>query len=426
MTTFPKAPGVYIDEVDELSFSISSATTAVPVFAISQTKNHPWWETIQQPLRIPSFSEFASYVLGAVNAQPQSALSLQPNMRSLGGVRHWPGLASLAKTDGAGAFGNEAEWSRPLAPALRAYFDNGGGYCYLCPYDQLADAVPQMDDVTLIVQAGEPAAAAVIQQICTPGSMLFGLLDGPKEGTLEEAYPEMTPSDCAAIYYPWLKADWHICGRDGSLIDKQNIHLVAPSAVVAGLMCKTDRQRGVWKAPANISISAGLIPTVKIGDKTQALYTSPNKSTLSVNMIRSFPGRGTQVWGARTMSASGNSWSYIPVRRTFDMVERDIGRVLESVLFESNGLALWGKLRSTIDNYLFNLWQKGAFFGATPDKGYSIDVGAGVTMTQAEIENGILKVRIGLAVVRPAEYVILEFTQQVANDNCDESVASTA
>ncbi|QPT15767.1 phage tail sheath family protein [Serratia rubidaea] len=377
------APGVYIEEVDGLSLSVSSSATAVPVFALSEAKDHPWWETTQQPLCINSFSE----------------------------------LVSLAKTDGASMFGNEGEWSRPLAPALRAYFANGGGYCYLCPYDQLADAVPQMNDVTLVVQGGEPAATAAIQQICTPGSMLFGLLDGPKEETLESAYPEMTPSDCTAIYYPWLGADWHLTDRDGTPIDQQDIHLVAPSAVVAGLMCKTDLQIGVWKAPSNVPISAGLSPVVKIGGAMQALYTSPDKTTLSVNMIRSFPGHGTLVSGARTMGVSGSNWGYISVRRTCDMVERDIGRALESVLFEPNGPATWEVVRAFIDNYLFNLWRQGALYGETPNSAYFIHIGENITMAQADIVSGILRVRIGLAVVRPAEYMILEFTQQVANGN---------
>ncbi|AGB82538.1 phage tail sheath protein FI [Serratia sp. FGI94] len=409
MITFPKAPGVYIDEFEGLSLSVSSATTAVPVFALSQTNDHPWWETIQQPLRIHSFSEFERYVLGAVNDQPQSALSLQPN-RNLAGGRYWPSLASLAKIDGAGAFGNEAEWSQPLAPALRAYFDNGGGYCYLCPYDQLADAVPQMNDVTLIVQAGEPAAAAVIQQICTPGSMLFGLLDGPKEETLESVYPKMPPSEHTAVYYPWLAADWHLNDRDGSPIDRQDIHLVAPSAVVAGLICKADSQRGVWKAPTNIPISAGLIPTVNVEDKTQALYTSPDQNTLSVNMIRSFPGRGTLVWGARTMGVSGSHWGYISVRRTCDMVERDIRNMLAPVAFEPNSAATWQSVTAAINNYLYTLWKKGGLCGNTPESAYRVEL----AIEDNNIDNGILRVRVGLAALRPVEFIYLEFTQDIA------------
>lgn len=413
-------PGVYIEEIDGLSLSISSSLTAVPVFALPRAQEVPWWGEIEKPLRINSFTEFERYAAGTTSAQPQNARSLQLNTaanifwpRGRRDTWRWPTLASLAKMSGASAFGGGIEWDQPLAPALRAYFENGGGYCYICPYDKLVEFVPGMSDVTLVVQAGEPAATAAIQQICTPASMKFGLLDGPREETLEEAYPDMTASDCTALYYPWLAADWRVNDPEGLVIDKENIHLVAPSAVVAGLMCTVDRERGVWKAPANVAVKGGLRPVVKIGNRMQDIYTQPNK--IAVNMIRDFEGRGTQVWGARTMTVSGNSWLYVPVRRLFDMVERDIKSALQSVLFEPNGPATWEIVRASIDNYLFNLWKLGAFSGASPQLSYFVRVGAGITMNQHDIDAGILRVSIGLAAVRPAEYIVLEFTQQVAS-----------
>ncbi|MGP2966204.1 phage tail sheath family protein [Serratia marcescens] len=413
-------PGVYIEEIDGLSLSISSSLTAVPVFALPHSDNVPWWDEIEKPLRINSFTEFERYAAGTASIPSQNARSLQLNMaanifwpRGRRNSWRWPTLASLAKTSGVSTFGEGIQWDQPLAPALRAYFENGGGYCYICPYDKLVDFVPGMSDVTLVVQAGVPDATAPIQQICTPGSMKFGLLDGPRVEKLEDVYGDMDASDSTAIYYPWLAADWRVNGPDGFPIDKKDIHLVAPSAVVAGLMCTVDRERGVWKAPANVAVKGGLRPVVKVGNRMQDTYTQPNK--IAVNMIRDFEGRGTQVWGARTMTVSGSSWLYIPVRRLFDMAERDIKSALQSVVFEPNGPATWEIVRASVDNYLFNLWRLGAFSGASPQLSYFVRVGAGITMSQHDIEAGILRVSIGLAAVRPAEYIVLEFTQQVAS-----------
>ncbi|BEM38661.1 hypothetical protein SME10J_46870 [Serratia marcescens] len=413
-------PGVYIKEIDGLSLSVSSSLTAVPVFAVGPADKEPWWKVVGKPLRINSFSEYEKYETSSeLPVAKKNARDSQINTvvngilpRRKADSWRWATFSSLAasgvRAEGEGGI----EWDRRFAPALRAYFENGGGYCYVCPHDKLAEFVPGMADVTLVVQAGQEAATGAIQQVCIPGSMKFGLLDGPR--TLEELgnFP-MSSSDCTAIYFPWLKADWRVNDKNGAPIDKDKIHLVAPSAVVAGIMCTVDRERGVWKAPANVAVRGGLRPAIKVGNITQDKYTQPG--SIAVNMIREFEGRGTQVWGARTMTVSGNSWLYIPVRRLFDMAERDIKATLQAVVFEPNGPATWEVVRSSVDNYLFNLWKRGAFSGSSPQTSYFVRVGAGVTMSQQDIDAGILRVSVGLAAVRPAEYIELEFTQQVAS-----------
>lgn len=413
-------PGVYIKEIDGLSLSVSSSLTAVPVFAVGPADKEPWWQVVNKPLRINSFSEYEKYATSSeLPTAKKNARDSQINTvangifpRRKADSWRWATFSSLEASVSRAGGGGGIEWDRRFAPALRAYFENGGGYCYVCPYDKLVDFVPGMADVTLVVQAGQEAATGAIQQICIPGSTKFGLLDGPKTlaalGTLS-----MSPSDCTAIYFPWLKADWRVNDKNGAPVDKDKIHLVAPSAVVAGIMCTVDRERGVWKAPANVAVRGGLRPVIKVGNLTQDEYTKANK--IAVNMIREFEGRGTQVWGARTMTVSGNSWLYIPVRRLFDMAERDIKATLQAVVFEPNGPATWEVVRSSVDNYLFNLWKQGAFSGSSPQTSYFVRVGAGVTMSQQDIDAGILRVSVGLAAVRPAEYIELEFTQQVAS-----------
>ncbi|WP_181573271.1 phage tail sheath family protein [Enterobacter sp. ECC-175] len=419
MSTNALAPGVYVEEVDGLSLSVGRAATAVPVLVVGKSDKEPWWPHYQKPLLIPSFADYLRYVKGE-NSAAKTRYSRTGAQRSSinkhhAGPANWPMLANSETVPGM-----DIEWHRHFAPALKAYFDNGGGYCYVCPWDQL-DMVLDMNDVTLLVQAGQKEAAAEILRLCEPGSGLFGLLDGPNEegGFNEESLSEhlstLSPSDCVSIYYPWLKADWNLNDKDGMPYPMDKIHPVAPSAAVAGVICSVDRQLGPWKAPANVALKGGLRPAVKIGDKSQAKFTDPSKTTISVNMLREFTGRGTQVWGARTMTISGNAWAYIPVRRTFDMAERDIKSAMESVLFEPNGPATWEVVRAAIDNYLHNLWQQGALVGSTPSTGYFVQVGKGVSMSQSDIDNGILRIRIGLAVVRPAEFIILEFSQQLAN-----------
>lgn len=430
MINFPLAPGAYVDELNLLSLNIGLASTAVPVFVVGASTVETWWAEYQKPILVPSFAEYQRYIQ---NIQPQhrdnshrygmyEVLRFTPRRRNQGPA-HWPTFAKLMKSDryvrnNSTNTDGEMEWGDSFAPALKAYFDNGGGYCYLCPYDKI-DSVLDMPDVTMLVQGGQQEAKEPILKVCVPGSGLFGLLDGPEhEGPFNKEASDAlkdaaTPSDCVAMYYPWLKADWRLYNKEGMPVE--TIHLVAPSAVVAGVICAVDSQIGPWKAPANVPLKGGLRPAVKIGNKSQAEFTHPGKTEVSVNMIREFEGRGTQIWGARTLTISGNAWAYIPVRRTFDMAERDISTALESVLFEPNGQATWEVVRGAIDNYLYNLYLQGAFSGTTPAESYFVQIGRGVTMSRGDIDAGILRVRVGMAVVRPAEFIILEFTQQVAS-----------
>ncbi|MEN4128716.1 phage tail sheath C-terminal domain-containing protein [Serratia marcescens] len=422
MLRFPLSPGVHVDEQETVSFGIERSATAVPVFVMAP--NQPWWETVQQPVIVRSFGEYESWVRGRTVMRRQgqvfgtdSYASRPAHRKRTPWPAHWPTLSQVVSVNAKES--NEIDWGSPLAPALKAFFDNGGSYCYLCPSDKLT-VIADMQDVTLLVQAGQPAneVVAAMLFLCQPGSGIFALLDGPvMEGKfasdvldkyLEE---QLSPSECAALYFPWLKADWPLRDGEGMRIRNKDIHPVAPSAVAAGLICRTDRQIGVWKAPANVAVSPGLTPQVRMGDNSQARYTSANFATMSVNMFREFPGRGVQLWGARTLTTSGNAWGYIPVRRTFDMVERDLQQSLGVALFEPNNTATWQQLRASAGSYLHNLMQRGAFAGRTEADSYYVEVGVGSTMSQEEVDAGIARMRIGMAVVSPAEFVVLEFGQ---------------
>lgn len=185
-----------------------------------------------------------------------------------------------------------------------------------------------------------------------------------------------------------------------------------PSAAVAGVYAKVDADRGVWKAPANVSLNRVSGPSRKITNLENGDF-NVHPTGKSVNVIRSFTGKGTLVWGARTLDGNSNEWKYIPVRRFFIMVEESVKKATEPFVFEPNSAATWVKVKAMIENFLTLQWRAGALMGAKPGEAFFVKVGLGETMTQDDILNGRMIVEIGLAVVRPAEFIILRFSHKM-------------
>ncbi|PQQ24648.1 phage tail sheath family protein [Photorhabdus hindustanensis] len=361
MTTKTTYPGVYIEEDASLSLSVSSSATAVPVFAVANDN------------------------------------TLIPN-NSYVRISSW--LEYLALKGENGKF----DPTDKLDIALRAYFINGGGYGYLVKTEELKQQVPKLDDVTLLVAAGEDIKDAV-STLCLPGKSLFAIFDGPTTQITSDQQPDdvlksYPATQYGAIYYPWLNAEW---GENKALVD------IPPSAVIAGIYASIDSTRGVWKAPANVAIQGGLQPKYPVTDDLQAQYNKVK----ALNMIRTFPKSGTLVWGARTLEDSDN-WRYIPVRRLFNSAERDIKNAMSFAVFEPNSQPTWERVRSAINNYLYSLWQQGGLAGNKPDDAYFVQIGKGITMTDDDINQGKMIIKIGMAAVRPAEFIILQFTQNTA------------
>lgn len=192
-------------------------------------------------------------------------------------------------------------------------------------------------------------------------------------------------------------------------IDGYNI-VLPPSGIMAGVYARVDESRGVWKAPANVSINGVLAPTVVLDDNAQDdLNVHPTGK--SVNAIRTFTGRGLLVWGARTLAGNDNEWRYVPVRRFFLMAEESIKKATEQFVFEPNDANTWTKVRGLIENFLLLQWRAGALQGAKPEQAFFVNVGLGETMNALDILEGRMNVEIGMAVVRPAEFIILKFSQ---------------
>lgn len=186
-----------------------------------------------------------------------------------------------------------------------------------------------------------------------------------------------------------------------------------PSGAIAGVYAAIDGARGVWKAPANVALLGVLAPVVKINRLKQEPLNIDPSTGKSINAIRAFAGKGTVVWGARTLLGQDNEWRYISVRRFFNMVEESVKKSTYWAVFESNDANTWVKVRGMIENYLIEKWREGALAGATPKDAFFVKCGLGTTMSAQDILEGRMNVEIGMAVVRPAEFIVLKFSHKL-------------
>jgi phage tail sheath protein FI len=206
-------------------------------------------------------------------------------------------------------------------------------------------------------------------------------------------------SKFAAVYYPWLVIDNPIKGEN-----LPNKISVPPCGHIAGIWARTDNERGVHKAPAN-EVVRGVIDSAMPITKGEQDVLNP----LGVNCIRAFTGRGLRVWGARTLS-SDPAWRYISVRRLFNYVEKSIERGTQWVVFEPNDQNLWAKVRRDAGAFLTVCWRDGQLFGRTPEEAFYVKCDE--ELNPAEIrDQGKLIIEIGMAPVKPAEFVIFRFSQ---------------
>jgi hypothetical protein len=189
--------------------------------------------------------------------------------------------------------------------------------------------------------------------------------------------------------------------------------VLPPSSLIAGIYAKVDGNIGVWKAPANISLNYVGKPTVKITNDMQDRLNVDTIAGKSINAIRSFTGRGNLVWGARTLAGNDNEWRFVSVRRFFNMVEESVKNATQQFVFDPNDANTWVKVRAMIENFLILQWRAGALAGAKPEQAFYVRVGLGQTMTAMDILEGKMNVEIGMAVVRPAEFIILKFSHKM-------------
>jgi phage tail sheath protein FI len=186
-----------------------------------------------------------------------------------------------------------------------------------------------------------------------------------------------------------------------------------PSPAIVGIYARVDASRGVWKAPANVSLRSVIEPVKLLTHEEQGRLNVDTLAGKSINAIRTFPGRGNLVWGARTLAGNDNEWRYVPVRRFFNMVEESTKNATAQFVFEPNDANTWTRVRAMIENFLTLQWRAGALIGTTTDEAYYVRVGLNETMTELDIWEGRMIVEIGMAVVRPAEFIILQFSHKM-------------
>ncbi len=194
---------------------------------------------------------------------------------------------------------------------------------------------------------------------------------------------------------------------------RAKLNELPPSAAMAGIYTTVDNSRGVWKSPANVSLSMVNAPSVTISSEQQADLNVDVVAGKSINVIRFFPGVGTLVWGARTLDGNSQDWRYINVRRTLIMIEQSLKLAARSYVFEPNDGNTWVTVKSMITNFLTNLWKQGALAGAAPEQAFDVQIGLGATMTSTDILDGKMLITVKVAIVRPAEFIVITFQQQM-------------
>ena len=308
--------------------------------------------------------------------------------------------------------------SQPLGRAVQLFFENGGGEAWVVRVGAYSSAaigkglgsLDKVETINLICLPGiadhKQATTLYAQALAyceTRRAML--LVDPPSVITPDGAaqwiadFTRTVHSANAAAYFPWLLPATPAKGEPPSC---------PPSGAVAGIFARIDKTRGVWKAPAGqeatVSGIAGLAANL-----TDAQNDALGQAGL--NCLRTFPGKPPLVWGARTLAGQGaEQWKYVNVRRLSLFIEQSIDKGLQWVVFEPNGETLWQAIRQTVGDFLFGLFRQGALMGTKPEQAYFVKCDAS-TMTQADIDNGVLIIIVGVAPVRPAEFVIITLRQ---------------
>lgn len=223
----------------------------------------------------------------------------------------------------------------------------------------------------------------------------------PRPGSTTTATLESIKSSKTAVY-----------NKAEAVLAEQRV-ILPPSAAIAGIYARVDREQGVWKAPANVGVLGVFGPVKKITDADQEELNVDVNDGKSINAIRAFTGKGTLVWGARTLAGNSNEWRYVSVRRLFITIEESTKKASAFAVFEPNDQSTWLKVKAMIESYLYGMWQQGALAGSKPEDAYYVCVGLGTTMKPQDVLEGRMIVKIGVAAVRPAEFIILGFSHKM-------------
>jgi phage tail sheath protein FI len=478
-----RTPGVYIVEDSTFPPSVVEVETAIPAFAgYTNATQYAGQNLLNRPVAVNNLLEFQQ-IFGPPPLIGKFSVAVDESGNVTGAIAD-PNAGGSARFR--------------LAYAMRQFYDNGGGRCYVVSIGDYTasgvasdiadahvaalDALAREDEPTLLVfpdlsgmapaDASKPEQVAAVRasyhsvlvqaldQCATLGDrfLICDLWDGAASGgagiTAFRNGIGTRNLKYGAAYHPFIETTMAWNWDEGSIAVSQLARLndngtltrpsphngmtlaalktdannpnpliyanirsalslftvtLPPAAAVAGVYATVDSTRGVWKAPANESLASVLSLTVPI---TQDLNDNMNvdASGKSINALRAFAGKGFLVWGARTLAGNDNEWRYVPVRRFFIMVEKSCRNATQPFVFEPNAAGTWVKVKAMIENFLILQWRVGALAGAKPQDAFYVNVGLGTTMTAQDILEGRMIVEIGMAVVRPAEFIVLHFS----------------
>ena len=331
--------------------------------------------------------------------------------------------------------------STALSNAVFGFFLNGGSRCFVVNLG--ADGILQgsagqrqgiqllevIDEVAIVAAPGFTDAASyeAVLNHCELMGDRVAILDAPQQvadvnaltrvaaagrkdaedgkGPAPGLRPRVSDRGYGAFYFPWIRITDPLQGK--------NVIDCPPSGHLAGLYARNDATRGVHKAPANEPLRGALDVTYRVSQGEQG-----DLNVNGVNCIRFFHREGIRVWGARTLASGSSEWRYVPVRRLFNMVEESIARSTRWVTFEPNDRSLWESIRRDVRAFLMQLWRDGALMGATPEEAFFVQCDAETNPPESIAEGKVVAV-IGLAPVRPAEFVIFRIGQSTAGSEIE-------
>jgi hypothetical protein len=440
MTTQPSCPGVYVVEGGTPSVSVNVAATAVPVFLTDFSENPRVSIPKDVCIRVDNWLEYC-VLKGLYPRLGEVTVKIESEPLSGGGCSYTYEIILQCHPE--------------IDLALRQYFENGGGPCYILRIgtsDGILSAIKKVREITLLVYLHYTIDSDLrdtyyswLNSLLGAGNNYFLIADADAQGKAPD-----TESEYTSVYYPGLiesagserppddlievigyiddsgtsvtgfsdlkPVNPDLYAEISATIDSRLARLrvsVTPAAAMAGIYCATDRTRGVWNAPANVPISGALDVAVMVSDTDQGTMNDNG-----INVIRKLPDSGIVPWGCRTLAgtseATDTSWRYIQVRRLFNSAEADITKAMQTMMFEPNYQPTWEKTRHAIENYLYSLWRQGALAGSKPEDAYFVQIGKDVTMSDEDISAGKMIAKVGMAAARPAEFIILEFTQSMS------------
>jgi phage tail sheath protein FI len=474
MATTYKTPGAYIEEIPKLPPSVAPVDTAIPAFIgyTERATNEIADDLLLKPKRIESLVEFEQYFGGP---QPETGLAVTITTTTTASPGSPIGVTSSVAVDEDTRSKHILYYALQMFYAnggKSCFIVSVGDFkavaadLVLAELQAALEPLSKVDEPTLIVipeaqslpiadyatlhdaalaqcndlkdrfvimdahggaESLSDPDADLIQAVANfrtagPGQFLkYGAAYAPNLSTiLDYAYDEAAVQvshviDGGAATTAALDAVATNELRERAIAALRAKDLVLPpSGAIAGVFAKVDNDRGVWKAPANVPLVAVVRPTIELGNvQNDAMNVDPTAGK-SVNAIRPFVGKGTLVWGARTLAGNDNEWRYVNVRRFFTFVEESVKKATDQFTFEPNDANTWVKVQAMIENFLTTQWRAGALQGIKPEHAFYVAVGLGKTMTPLDILEGRMIVQIGMAAVRPAEFIVLRFSHKMA------------